>query len=216
MLETLNNNLQQTVKSGSLQTTALPNREDISLYLISKDYPRGRLPQEEMLAILEKPAYWAFCWASGLVLADSLKRSPNLCAGKSVLDLGAGSGVVAIAAAKAGAARVIACDIDQHALDACRANAELNHVSLEILDDLAKLDQKVDLLIAADVLYDRENLPWLDTLVDYADEILIADSRIRDKSLFDRYDLIDEQQATTVPDLDELKEFGEVSIYYRG
>ncbi len=215
MIQPLTNNLRQTVKTGSLASTVLPAGNDISLFLISADYPKGKLPQEEMLAIMERPAYWAFCWASGLVLADRLMRSPDLCANKSVLDLGAGSGVVAIAAAKAGASRVIACDIDSHALDACCANAALNDVQLELLGDLADLDDKVDLLIAADVLYDRDNLPWLETLGNYADEILIADSRIRDKSLFDHYQLIDEHQATTIPDLDELKEFGDVSIYYK-
>lgn len=215
MNELLTRNLTQTVKSGSLEETQLPLRPDIQLYLISANYPKGELPQDEMLAIIEKPAYWAFCWASGQVLADYLVRFPDLCAGKSVLDLGAGSGVVAVAAAKAGASRVIACDIDAHALDACRANATLNGVEIELLDNLEGCTEKVDLLIAADVLYDRDNLPWLETLNQYAEEILIADSRIRDKNLFSNYQLIDELKATTIPDLDELKEFGDVSIYYR-
>ena len=213
--ETLTRNLQQTITSGTLARTPLPTCPDISLYLISEDYPKGELPQEEMLAIIENPAYWTFCWASGQVLADYLVREPSICAGKSVLDLGAGSGVVAIAAALAGAGSVTACDIDPHAIDACRANALLNGVNLELLDNLEKLDGKVDLLIAADVLYDRDNLHWLDSLEQYADEILIADSRIRDRSLFASFTLIDECQATTIPDLDELKEFGDVSIYYR-
>lgn len=193
----------------------LPGCSGITLQLISEDYPRGPLPDEEMLAILDRPAYWAFCWASGQVLADFLTLHPEICRGKSVLDLGAGSGVVAIAAAKTGASRVIACDIDPHALDACGVNTRLNDVTMEMLDNLEHLDGRVDLLIAADVLYDRDNLPWLESLQQYADEVLIADSRIRDKSLFNQYDLIDELQATTIPDLDELKEFGDVSIYRR-
>jgi predicted nicotinamide N-methyase len=113
-------NLKQTIKAGELALTPLPLCPTISLYLISDDYPTGRLPQDEMLAIIDKPAYWAFCWASGQVLAGYITQHPEICRDKSVLDLGSGSGVVAIAAAQAGATNVIACDIDAHALDATR------------------------------------------------------------------------------------------------
>jgi len=85
-----------------------------------------------------------------------------------------------------------------------------------LLDDLNTLTEQVNLLIAADVLYDRENLAWLARLHHYADEILIADSRIRDPSVFRDYTLTDECTATTMPDLDELQEFGHVHIYHRG
>lgn len=214
-LHQLTKNLRKTVSGGSLTEQVLPLCPAISLYLISEDYPKGELPQEEMLAIMERPAYWSFCWASGQVLAAHLIGQPDICKGKSVLDLGTGSGVVAIAAALAGADRVIACDIDPYALDSCAANAALNDVSLGLLDNLEYLDEPVDLLIAADVLYDRDNLPWLESLVNCANEILIADSRIRDQSLFSNYDHIGQHQATTIPDLDELNEFGDVSIYYR-
>lgn len=215
MHQKLTDNLRQTIASGSLAATPLPGDSGISLYLISQNYPKGRLPDDEMMAILERPAYWAFCWASGQVLADYLTHNPSICRGKRVLDLGAGSGVVAIAAANTGATRVIACDIDDHAIDACRVNAALNQVEIEMLDDLADLDEKVDLLIAADVLYDRDNLHWLESLDEYADEILIADSRVKDKSLFKHYIRVDELKATTIPDLDELKEYGNVSVYHR-
>ena len=215
MSQLLTRNLQQTVSAGNLRLTALPQCPDISLYLISEDYPRGRLPDEEMLAIMERPAYWAFCWASGRVLAAHLLAHPEICRNRTVLDLGAGSGVVAIAAAMTGASRVIACDLDHHALDASRINAEANGVSVELLDDLEALDETVDLLIAADVLYDRENLEWLDRLQEFSNEALIADSRIRDPEVFSGYEKLAEVTSSTIPDLDELKEFGEVSIYRR-
>ena len=211
----LTNNLRKTIRSGNLALQALPLCPDISLYLISDDYPKGRLPDEEMLAIMEQPAYWSFCWASGQVLGNYLLSRPELCANKTVLDLGTGSGVVAIAAAKSGAREVTACDTDPLALAASRANAEVNGVSLKLLDNLANLSSKVDLLIAADVLYDRDNLSWLSELHLYADEILIADSRVRDPNLFSAYQHIAEEKATTIPDLDELEEFGNVSIYYQ-
>ena len=208
-------NLKQTIKAGELALTPLPLCPTISLYLISDDYPTGRLPQDEMLAIIDKPAYWAFCWASGQVLAGYITQHPEICRDKSVLDLGSGSGVVAIAAAQAGATNVIACDIDAHALDATRVNAEQNKVEVTLLTDLAQQRKKVDLLIAADVLYDQENLAWLDVLQNYAHEVLIADSRMRDHTVFNDYEMLEQITATTIPDLDELKEYGHVSIYHR-
>ena len=211
----LTQNLRQTIKTGNLTKQSLPLCPEIELYLISNDYPKGQLGQEEMLAIMENPAYWSFCWASGQVLAAYLLSQPDLCRGKCVLDLGAGSGVVSIAAAKAGATNVIACDIDPFALDASWVNAALNGTEVTLLEQLEKLSSKVDLLIAADVLYDRENLYNLEELNRYADKILIADSRIRNKTVFHDYRHIADRKATTIPDLDELKEFGDVSIYYR-
>jgi predicted nicotinamide N-methyase len=89
-------------------------------------------------------------WRSGLL------AEPHHVKDKVVLDFGAGSGVVAIAAKMAGAKRVICCDIDQVSLESCRENALLNNVELEYLDDLYKSEQ-VDVLLAADVLYDQCN-----------------------------------------------------------
>ncbi len=214
MSQPLENNLRRTVSSARITNTSLPLYPELQLYLIDEDYPRGPLPHDEMLAVLNDPAYWAFCWASGQVLAAYIRDHPELCKDKVVLDLGAGSGVVGIAAAKAGAARVIACDLDPNALDACRVNAELNSVSMVLLPDLEDLEEPVDLIIAADVLYDRENLEWLDRLPAMAPEVLIADSRVRDRAVFSRYQYLDESIASTIPDLDEMKEFGKVSIYY--
>ncbi|MDE0990845.1 MAG: 50S ribosomal protein L11 methyltransferase [Pseudomonadales bacterium] len=215
MNDLLTKNLNQTITTGSLAVTPLPLSPEISLYLISADYPKGRLPDEEMHAIIDKPAYWAFCWASGQVLAAHLVAHPEICRNKTVLDLGAGSGVVAIAAAISGATSVIACDLDKHALEACIVNGKANQVELDTLEDLELCVDKVDLLIAADVLYDRENIPWLERLGSYADEVLIADSRIRDESIFESFEKIGNISATTIPDLDEMKEFGDVTIYYR-
>ena len=215
MNKLLTKNLNETITTGSLALTRLPLRPDIALYLISEDYPKGRLPDEEMLAIMDKPAYWAFCWASGQALAAHLFAYPEICRNKTVLDLGAGSGVVAIAAALSGATSVIACDLDKNALDACIVNSKANQVELETLESLELCVDKVDLLIAADVLYDRENIPWLQQLERYADEVLIADSRIRDDSVFKGFEKIGDISTTTIPDLDELKEFGSVTLYYR-
>lgn len=144
-------------------------------------------------------------------MAQWLLAEPHHVKDKVVLDFGAGSGVVAIAAKMAGAKRVICCDIDQVSLDACRANAALNNVELEYLDDLYKAEQ-VDILLAADVLYDQCNRFFLDEFLKFAPEVWVADSRVKNFS-HPNYEKLDERSATTWPDLDEAKEFRNVSFY---
>lgn len=207
----LQTRLNETISAANLVVHTIPGT-NLKLYLLSDDYPRGPLPHEEMLAVLNEPAYWAFCWASGQVLARYVLDHAEQFRGKSVLDFGAGSGVVGIAAALAGASRVICCDIDPAAIHACQVNAHLNNVEIEMLDDIHRLSGKVDCLIAADVLYDRDNLPWVEKLQQFADEILIADSRVK-KEVLGEYGVVAKVEATTIPDLDEFKEFNTVRIY---
>ncbi len=185
---------------------------ELSLYLINEDYPQGALPNEVAYQLMEQPLYWAFCWASGAVLAAYIKSNPDVVKGKSVIDFGSGSGVVAIAAAKAGAKRVVACDIDPNALLAIKENAELNQVDIKLCEDFDQADEEFDLLTAADVLYDRENLPWLDKFNQKAKQVLLADSRIKN---FDHpnYAKLGQFEACTLPDLDESQEFRNVSLY---
>ena len=211
-LNRLNENLNRTVRTARLVRTPLPLCPDIALLLISEDYPRGPLDHDEMISIINTPAYWAFCWASGQVLARYILAHADTFAGQRILDFGAGSGVVAIAAAKAGAASVVACDIDPDALDACRANARLNGVDVELLDDIEKLSGIPDIAIAADVLYDRDNLCWLDKLPHMAHHVIIADSRAKDVEVHG-YRILDTVTATTIPDLEEHPEFNEVKVY---
>lgn len=208
----LQHHLNQTIGSARLAPRALPLCPEVSLYVLTDDFPKGPLPDDEMLKVLNEPAYWAFCWASGQVLGQHLIEQAHLFKGKSVLDFGAGSGVVGIAAALAGARRVICCDIDPAALLACAANGELNQVKLELLADIEQLDEKVDWLIAADVLYDRENFPWINKLPSLAENVLIADSRVKSDKLAG-YQVVGRKEATTIPDLDEFKEFNDVRIY---
>lgn len=210
-LNSLQTRLQKTISAAELTIHQIPDTQ-VHLYLLTDDYPRGPLPHDEMLAVLREPAYWAFCWASGQVLTRYVLANSDLFKGKSVLDFGAGSGVVGIAAALAGASKVICCDIDPIAIHASQVNAELNGVSIETLDDLEKMTGSVDWVIAADVLYDRENLPWVDKLQSFGTEVLIADSRVKEDVLGD-YHVVDKVVATTIPDLDEFKEFNTVRIY---
>lgn len=210
----LNQIVQSLLPTARVEAFALPN-VPIELYLINADFPRGRLPQEVALQLMEQPFYWAFCWASGAVLARYILDNPELVAGKRVLDFGTGSGVVAIAAAKAGAAEVIACDIDPAARTATEANAQLNDVALTLSDDFDNVRGDVDVIVAADVLYDRDNLPWLARFQQKANTVLVGDSRIKNFD-FPGYRKLREVDACTLPDLDESAEFRKVSIYMGG
>lgn len=205
--------LQGVLNQAHAELVALPYTPQIELFLINKDFPQSQLSREEMLAVLDMPAYWAFCWASGQVLAKFLLDQPQWVAGKTVVDFGSGSGVVAIAAAMAGAGKVIACDIDPDALVATRCNVAHNQVAVEVIEDFYQLEHAVDIIIVADVLYDRENLPWLDTFLEHAAEVLVADSRIKNFD-FPPYQLIAEMEGATVPDLDEFDEFRWVRIFH--
>jgi predicted nicotinamide N-methyase len=202
----------EILPTARIEVLQLDNGTGIELYLMNEDYPQGELPQEAALQLMEQPYYWAFCWASGLVLSQYIMANPELVKGKRVVDFGCGSGVVAIAAAKAGAAEVIACDIDPVAQIATRENAALNGVELVFSDDFDDIDGHVDIIIVADVLYDRDNFPWLSRFVERADDVLIADSRVKNFD-FPPYQQIDRCDGCTMPDLDESAEFRDVRLY---
>ncbi|WP_312373297.1 class I SAM-dependent methyltransferase [Stutzerimonas nitrititolerans] len=209
---TLEGALGELLGDARLASATLPGT-DIRLWLIDPANMDRAFSPEETRRILEEPPYWSFCWASGLVLARWLAERPEWVRGKRVLDFGAGSGVAAIAAAKAGAAEVVACDLDPLALQACRANAALNGVTLGYSEDFFAEADRFDLIIVADVLYDRANLPLLDQFLSRGREVLVADSRVRDfqHPLYERLDILD---ACTWPDLAEPAEFRRVSLYH--
>ncbi|TLX64358.1 protein methyltransferase [Stutzerimonas nosocomialis] len=203
--------LNERLGDARLVVETLPGTE-LQLWLIDGANMDRAFSPDETRRILEEPPYWCFCWASGLALARWLAEHPERLAGKRVLDFGSGSGVAAIAAAKAGAAQVVACDLDPVALEACRANAALNNVTLDYSADFFAETTRYDLLIVADVLYDRANLPLLDDFLGRGREILVADSRVRDFAhpAYRRLAVLD---ACTWPDLAEPAEFRRVSLY---
>ena len=208
----LKRQLTQILPGARLEVARLEGASELQLWLLNPDYPQGELGPEEMQRVMDNPLYWVFCWASGQVLADFLLRNPGWVRDKRLIDFGCGSGVVAIAAALAGAQEVVACDIDPLALQATQLNAELNDVDLTITDDYYAIDGHIDLIIVADVLYDQGNFPWLQRFVERADKVLIADSRVKD---FDHppYRQIARRSSCTWPDLDESAEFRDVRIY---
>jgi len=213
--EMLRRHLAARVPGAELSWQALPGCPCVSLLLLDPTYPRGPLDPVVTARLMDEPPYWAFCWASGQVLAAFLEERPQWVRGRRVLDLGCGSGVAGIAAALAGAARVIACDLDPVALAATRCNARRNGVHLALLSDLDQLDEPVDVVLVADVLYDRENLPLLARLVELAPQVLLADSRIRDFR-HPGFRRLADHPSHTVPDLGESQEFNRVTLYASG
>jgi len=211
----LQQHLEGIIPGARLDVTSLPDCPALRLQLLNADYPQGALDTEALARVMDNPLYWVFCWASGQVLADYLLSNPQQVADKRVVDFGSGSGVVAIAAALAGAREVIACDSDALALAATDGNARLNGVELVLAPDFDAIEGPVDLLIAADVLYDRDNLPWLKRFVERAPQVLVADSRLKDFD-FPPYREIARHESCTIPDLDESAEFREVRIYLAG
>ena len=188
----------------------LPGCEQIALGLINADFPTGPLPGDVMHAVLAAPAYWSLCWGSGLALAQFLLAEPAWVTGKTVVDLGSGSGVAAIAAAMAGAARVIACDTDPDARLATGLNAQWNDVTVE---PTATLPAESDIVLMADVLYDKANLPLLKVAQNHAREVLVADSRVTELP-GSSYREVVRIDALTYPNLGEFDEFKTAHLFH--
>ncbi|MBB2942420.1 putative nicotinamide N-methyase [Actinoplanes lutulentus] len=128
----------------------------------------------------QPPPFWAFAWAGGQALARHILDDPDLVAGRSVLDLATGSGLVAVAAARAGASPVTANDIDPLSLAATEANAKANNVRVETVEaDLLDSDEKYGVVLAGDVFYSREMtarvLPFLRRAAGRGSLVLVGD-----------------------------------------
>jgi predicted nicotinamide N-methyase len=128
------------------------------------------------------PPFWAAAWPGGQALARYVLDHPEVVAGRTVLDLGAGSGLVAVAALQAGAVRVVASDVDPYGRAAIAVNAELNGVGpVEVAGDLldGEPDASIDVVLAGDVCYDRAMtdrvLPVLDAARAAGAEVLVGD-----------------------------------------
>jgi predicted nicotinamide N-methyase len=129
----------------------------------------------------QEPPFWAAAWPGGQALARHVLDHPEVVAGRTVLDLGAGSGLVAVAAVLAGATRVVASEVDPFGLAAIPENAALNGVAgIEPVGDLlGAAPPAVDVVLAGDVCYDRlmteQVLPFLDAARAAGAEVLVGD-----------------------------------------
>jgi predicted nicotinamide N-methyase len=161
--------------------TAPPLVPEISLYLATEITPIWQATEDTLARSGLPPPYWAFAWAGGQALARFLLDHPERVAGRSVLDFGAGSGLVAIAAAKAGAASVLACEIDHFAAAAIAANTTLNHVAIAVTtsDVLDIVDPRCEVVTAGDVCYERPMadrvMGWLRGLAAQGTLVLLGD-----------------------------------------
>ena len=159
---------------------APPHVPEIVLHLADEAHDLWQRTEEELEAIGLPPPFWAFAWAGGQGLARYLLDNPASAAGKDVLDFACGSGLVAIAAAKAGAKTVLAADIDPFCASATQLNARANGVAFAFTeDDLIGSPCAWDVVLAGDVFFDRalaERLtPWFRDLARHGATVLIGD-----------------------------------------
>jgi predicted nicotinamide N-methyase len=130
---------------------------EIRLHLAADAFALWERIERERGGGVSAPPFWAFPWAGGQALARHLLDHPEVMAGRTVLDLASGSGLVAIAAAKAGAAAVTASEIDPYATAAIALNAHANEVEIRAsLADVLDGDTDADVVLAGDVFYSRE------------------------------------------------------------
>ena len=157
--------------------TAPPLVPELRLYLATEVVPLWRKTEEELNAMGVPPPYWAFAWAGGQALARYILDHPAIVAGKKVLDFGAGSGIVALAAARAGAVEILAADIDTFAVAAIRANAEANGLALAATAaNLIGSRQVFDVILLGDMCYERPLAERLMAWLTASDaEILLGD-----------------------------------------
>ncbi len=154
---------------------------EVALHLITDACPLWTATDADLEALDLSAPYWAFAWSGGQALARYVLDHPEEVAGKTVLSFGAGGGIEAIAAALAGARRVIAADIDPVAVEAIRMNAALNAVELEVTarDLLGVVTPAWDVVLAGDVTYEDELaarvVDWLTRLQIEGAQVRIAD-----------------------------------------
>jgi predicted nicotinamide N-methyase len=160
---------------------APPLVPEIKLYLAEESLPLWQRTEDELGEIGLPPPFWAFAWAGGQALARHVLDFPEITRGKRVVDLAAGSGIVAISAMQAGAVDALASDIDAFALAAMELNAAANGVAVSVTqaDLLAAPPPTADVLLVGDMFYERElagrGLAWLQQCRKLGMDVLVGD-----------------------------------------
>jgi predicted nicotinamide N-methyase len=136
---------------------APPHAPELRLHLAHEVTPLWRMTEEALGEMGLPPPFWAFAWAGGQAIARWLSDHPAEAAGRSVLDFACGGGICAIAAARAGAASVLAADVDVFCEAAVALNAEANGVTIAFTaaDLLNAPPPAVDLILAGDIFYEK-------------------------------------------------------------
>lgn len=159
----------------------VPLVPEISLHLAAESLPIWQRTEEELGAIGLPPPFWAFAWAGGQALARHVLDNPGIVKGRRVLDFAAGSGLVGIAALKAGAAHVEAADIDGFAQAAIALNAQANGAAPLAVrgDDVIGQQGGWDVVLAGDIAYERDLaarvFAWLEGLAATGADVWIGD-----------------------------------------
>src|SRR5471030_2473074 len=202
-----------------LANTALvspPLVPEVKLHLATEVVPLWQLTEEELAAKGVPPPYWAFAWAGGQALSRFVLDHPEFVAGKSILDFGSGSGLVAIAAAKSGAERVMAADIDEFASAAIRLNAVVNAAIISVTTvDLIGTNGNWRTILVGDMCYERplaERLvEWLRDRAAHGAKVLLGDPG---RSYFpkDGVEKLATYRVQTTRDLED-REIRETSVY---
>jgi predicted nicotinamide N-methyase len=166
--------------AANTHLAAVPYAPEIRLHVAEEATELWRKTEDELGKIGLPPPFWAFPWAGGQALARYVLDHPETVRGRRTLDFAAGSGLVAIAAAMAGASVVEACDLDPFAGAAMGLNAGANHVALTIrIEDLVGRDDGWDAVLAGDVSYERDMArnvtEWLSELAGRGALVLIGD-----------------------------------------
>jgi predicted nicotinamide N-methyase len=166
---------------ANTRSQTVPHAPEITLWLADEVTPIWRLTEEELGELGLPPPFWAFAWAGGQALARWLLDRPQEVSEKRVLDFAAGSGLVGIAAMKAGAAQVLCCDIDPFCGAAVALNAQANGVEVAFTDAnlLDAPPPDVDVICAGDVCYEQPMagrvLDWLASARAKGARVLIGD-----------------------------------------
>lgn len=184
----------------------------IELQLLASDSELLSLNAQQIGQYWQQLPYWAFAWAAGQGLAQHILAHPELVAGKRVLDFGCGSGIVGIAAAKAGASAVLCCDSDPLALHACQRNADRNGVRVSVTSAWNQGDGPVDCLLAADILYDLTSAGELSRQCSMIPNWLVAETQYQ-LPLWSKLQKVADYHATTLPILDDFDQDLCVSVY---
>lgn len=158
----------------------VPHAPEISLQVADEATALWQKTEDELEAIGLPPPFWAFAWAGGQALARHILDNPGLVAGRRVLDFASGSGLVAIAAARVGAAHVQAADIDEFARVAIVLNAQANGVAVDVVvRDVLGTAGDWDVVLAGDIAYEADMaahcFAWLARLREAGVDVLIGD-----------------------------------------
>ena len=192
---------------GHTRLLAPPLAPNMRLHLADEAVALWHKTEEELGEIGLPPPFWAFAWPGGQALARYLLDNPERVAGKRVLDFASGSGLVAIAAAMAGAARVEASEIDEFAQAAIELNARQNGVAVSVLaEDVVGSDRGWDAVLAGDVSYQKDMAEaatrWLETLARRGALVLIGDP-YRSYLALDRLERLIEYDAPALRALED-------------